>query len=104
MDSPIVHWTPSISPSGLILYSGDRFPEWRGNLFLGALSAVHLRRLELQNDRVTHEEVLLQRGLVTHEGGLIVRTHRFRDVRQGPDGLLYVLTDGGALVRLEPAP
>jgi len=103
MDSPIAYWTPSISPSGLTLYSGDRFPAWRGSLFLGALSAVHLRRLELQNGQVTNEEVLLQRGLVTHEGGLIVRSHRFRDVRQGPDGLLYVITDGGALLRLEPA-
>ncbi len=93
MDQPVVHWTPSISPSGLTIYSGDRFPAWRGNVFLGALSGQHLRRLELRNGRVTHEEELLAR---LHQ--------RIRDVRQGPDGLLYVLTDVGALLRLEPAP
>jgi aldose sugar dehydrogenase len=95
MDQPIVHWTPSISPSGLTVYSGDRFPAWRGNVFLGALSGLDLRRLELQNGRVTHQEVLqlLARG-----------PRRIRDVRQGPDGLLYVLTEAGALLRLEPAP
>ena len=93
MDQPIVHWTPSIAPSGLTIYSGDRFPEWRGNAFLGALSGQHLRRLELGNGRVTHEEELFAR---LHQ--------RIRDVRQGPDGLLYVLTESGALLRLERAP
>ena len=93
MDQPVVHWTPSISPSGLTIYSGDRFPAWRGDAFLGALTGLHLRRLELQSGRVTHEEVLLAR-----------RHQRIRDVRQGPDGLLYVLTDAGALLRLEPVP
>jgi aldose sugar dehydrogenase len=92
MDQPLVHWTPSISPSGLTIYSGDRFPGWRGNVFLGALSGQHLRRLELRNGRVVHEEELLA---PLHQ--------RIRDVRQGPDGLLYVLTDGSALLRLEPA-
>lgn len=62
-------------------------------MFLGALSGLHLRRLELLNDRVTHEEVLLA-GLV----------QRIRDVRLGPDGCLYLLTDSRALLRLEPAP
>jgi aldose sugar dehydrogenase len=95
MDQPIVHWTPSISPSGLIIYSGDRFQAWRGNVFLGALSGLDLRRLELHGGRVTHQEVLqlLARG-----------PRRIRDVRQGPDGLLYVLTEAGALLRVEPAP
>ncbi len=93
MDQPIVHWTPSISPSGLTIYSGDRFPAWRDHAFLGALSGQHLRRLELRKGRVTHEEKLL--------GGLY---ERIRDVRQGPDGSLYVLTDARALLRLEPAP
>ena len=72
MDQPIVQWTPSISPSGLTIYSGTRFSEWRGHAFLGALSGQHLRRLELQNGRVTHEEELL--------AGL---HRRIRDVRQG---------------------
>jgi aldose sugar dehydrogenase len=93
MDQPIVHWTPSISPSGLTIYAGDRFPEWRGNVFLGALSGLNLRRLELRGGRVAHEEVLVLR-----------RPQRIRDVRQGPDGCLYVLTDGGALLRLDRAP
>jgi glucose/arabinose dehydrogenase len=93
MDQPLVHWTPSISPSGLTIYSGDRFPAWRGHVFLGALSGLNLRRLELRDGRVTHEEVLLAG-----------RPQRIRDVRQGPDGLLYVLKDAGALLRLEPAP
>ena len=93
MDQPIVHWTPSISPSGLTIYSGDRFPAWRGNVFLGALSGLNLRRLELRDGRVTHEEVLLAG-----------RPQRIRDVRQGPDGFLYVLKEAGALLRLEPAP
>ena len=93
MDQPIVQWTPSISPSGLTIYSGDRFPAWRGHLFLGALSGLNLRRLEVRDGRVAHEEVLR-----------LPRPRRIRDVRQGPDGLLYVLTDAGALLRLEPAP
>jgi glucose/arabinose dehydrogenase len=93
MDQPVVHWTPSIAPSGLTVYSGDRFPAWRGNVFLGALNGLNLRRLELRNGRVTHEEALV-----------LQRPRRIRDVRQGPDGLLYVLTDGGALLRLEPGP
>ena len=93
MDQPLVHWTPSISPSGLTIYSGDRFPAWRGNVFLGALSGLNLRRLELRDGHVTHEEVLLAG-----------RAQRIRDVRQGPDGLLYVLKEAGVLLRLEPAP
>lgn len=93
MDQPIVPWTPSISPSGLTIYSGDQFPAWRGNVFLGALSGLYLRRLELRDGHVAHEEMLV-----------LQRPQRVRDVRQGPDGLLYVLTDAGALLRLEPAP
>jgi glucose/arabinose dehydrogenase len=93
MVQPIVHWTPSIAPSGLTIYFGARFSEWRGHAFLGALNGQHLRRLEWQNGRVTHEEELL--------AGL---HRRIRDVRRGPDGLLYLLTDASALLRLEPAP
>ena len=93
MDQPVTQWTPVISPSGLTIYSGDRFPAWRGSVFLGALSGEHLRRLEIQDGRVTDQEVLLGR---LHQ--------RIRDVREGPDGLLYVLTDAGGLLRLEPAP
>lgn len=87
------HWVPtSIAPSGAAFYSGDRFPRWRGDLFLGALRARMLVRLKLDGERVLAEERLLQ-GL-----------DRIRDVRIGPDGLVYLLTDAadGRLLRLEP--
>jgi glucose/arabinose dehydrogenase len=94
MDQPVTYWVPSISPSGLTVYAGDRFPAWRGNVFLGALSGLDLRRLEVVNGRVTHQETMALTG----------GARRIRDVRLGPDGLLYVLTEFGALLRLEPAP
>jgi glucose/arabinose dehydrogenase len=103
MDQPVVHWTPSIAPSGLTIYSGDRFPAWRGNAFLGALAGLHLRRLELQNGHVTHQEALVPLAR-SPQLPLARSPQRIRDVRQGPDGLLYLLTDAGALLRLEPAP
>ncbi len=97
MAQPIHQWTPSIAPSGLTVYDGGRFPGWRGNLFVGALRFQLLARLVLDGERVVHEERLL-------EG----RFGRIRDVRTGPDGLIYLLTDApapfGALLRLEPAP
>ena len=93
MEDPILQWTPSIAPSGMAFYTGDKYPEWKGNLFVGALAHRHLRRLELDGQKVTHQEELLK-GLDA----------RIRDVRQGPDGYLYVLTDAGdgKLIRLEP--
>lgn len=93
MEQPIRYWVPSISPSGMAFYSGDNFPNWKGNLFLGALTARALVRMELEGAQIVHEERLLE------ELG-----ERIRDVRQGPDGLLYLLTDAssGALLRLEP--
>jgi len=93
MEQPLAHWVPSISPSGLVVYHGDRFPAWRGNIFEGALSGEHLRRLVMENGKVTHQEVI--------DAGPLKR--RIRDVREGPDGLLYLLTDApGAVLRLEP--
>ncbi len=93
MAQPAHYWVPSISPSGLTFYDGDRFPAWRGSLFAGALSARLLVRLELTDGKVTAEERLLAD-----------LDERIRDVRQGPDGLLYLLTDHpeGMLLRLEP--
>lgn len=90
---PIHVWTPSIAPSGMDFHTGERFPEWRGNLFVGALALTHLARLELDGTRVVNEERLLED-----------RGWRIRDVRQGPDGHLYLLTDSdnGLLVRLVP--
>jgi glucose/arabinose dehydrogenase len=94
MAQPIHYWVPSIAPSGMAFYHGDAFPEWRGDLFVGALRSELLVRLELDGERVVAEERLL-------EGAL----GRIRDVRVGPDGLLYLLTDesDGGLYRLEPA-
>ena len=94
VDDPRWHWTPSIAPSGMAFYTGDLFPAWKGSLFNGALKSQLLSRLELKGDTVVKEERLLQ-GL--HE--------RIRDVRQGPDGALYLLTDStsGRILRVVPA-
>jgi glucose/arabinose dehydrogenase len=94
MEQPVHYWDPSIAPSGMAFYTGDRFPEWRGSLFVGSLKFGFLARLTLEGDRVVGEERLLQ-GL----------GDRVRDVRQGPDGFLYLLTDesDGRILRLEPA-
>ena len=91
---PLIYWVPSIAPSGFTFYTGARFPEWQGNAFVGALAGKHLRRLVLQGDTVVHQEILLKN-----------RIGRIRDVRNGPDGYLYLLTDAnsGVLYRLEPA-
>lgn len=94
MEQPVVYWDPSIAPSGMTFYDGDKFPEWRGDIFMGALAHRHLRRLEMDGDEVVAQEQLL--------GELDAR---IRDVRTGPDGMLYVLTDAadGRILRLEPA-
>ena len=94
MEDPVRVWVPSISPSGLAFYTGDRFPGWKGSVFTGALSDNALIRIELDGDRHVGEERLLV-DLLPY----------IRDVRQGPDGLLYVVThtDSGGLYRLEPA-
>jgi glucose/arabinose dehydrogenase len=94
MEQPIHHWTPSIAPSGMAFYTADAFPNWRGNLFSGALALTHLNRIELDGEKVVKEERLL--------GDLGLR---IRDVRQGPDGYLYLLSDArnGKLLRLVPA-
>jgi len=91
IDKPKKYWVPSIGTSGLTFYSGKRFPNWQGNLFVGGLYGM-LVRLELEGDRVVGEEVLLRE-----------LKERIRDVREGPDGYLYVLTDSprGRVLRLE---
>ena len=91
MESPIKFWTPAIAPSGIGFYSGDRFPQWKNNLFVTALVKEALLRLELDGDNVVHEEVLF------HGMG------RVRDVTTGPDGLIYVSLEGpGRIMRLVP--
>jgi glucose/arabinose dehydrogenase len=94
MAQPIHYWVPSIAPSGMAFYSGDRFNHWQGNLFVGSLKFRQLVRLVLEGESVVHEERML-----SGEFG------RIRDVRQGPDGLIYLLTDAddGKLIRLLPA-
>lgn len=94
MAQPVTYWVPSISPSGLSFYDGEAFPGWKDNLFVGGLSARALIRMELEGESVVHQEQLL-----------VDYDERVRDVRQGPDGLLYLLIDDseGSLIRLEPA-
>jgi glucose/arabinose dehydrogenase len=94
MAQPLYYWVPSIAPSGMAFYTGDRFPGWRGDLFVGALRDQMLVRLKLDGEKVVKEERLLKNAI-----------GRIRDVRNGPDGLLYLLTDEprGMLARLEPA-
>jgi aldose sugar dehydrogenase len=91
---PLLDWTPAIAPSGTAFYTGERFPDWRGNVFSGALAGRHLRRVVLDGTEVVEQEELLS------DYG-----ERIRDVRDGPDGYLYFLTDSpnGVLARLEPA-
>lgn len=93
MEAPITWWVPkSIAPSGLAFYTGNRYPEWKGNLFSGALAGEALWRLQLDGNRV-----IARQPLLTQLG------ERIRDVRQGPDGWLYLLTDSsnGRVLRLE---
>jgi glucose/arabinose dehydrogenase len=93
MEQPVYYWDPVISPSGLTIYSGDLFPEWRGNFFIGGLSSRALVRLVVEGDRVVGEERLL-----TDQNA------RIREVVQGPDGALYLLTDdrNGRLLKVTP--
>ena len=94
MEQPIIQWTPVIAPSGMAFYTGDLFPQWKGNLFIGGLATRMLVRLELDGEKVTKEERLLgQLG------------ERIRDVRNGPDGALWLLTDNsaGRILRVTPA-
>lgn len=93
IELPILHWTPSIAPSGMTFYTGDAFPQWRGDVFAGALAGQHLRRVKLDGTRVVEQENLLEE-----------RDQRIRDVRTGPDGLIYVLVDAASapMLRLEP--
>lgn len=91
MAQPLHYWVPSIAPSGMAFYTGDAIPQWQGNLLVGSLKFATLVRLELDGEKITHEERLLPGEL-----------GRIRDVRQGPDGSVYLLTDSanGALYRL----
>ncbi|NMF89577.1 PQQ-dependent sugar dehydrogenase [Aromatoleum petrolei] len=90
--APVRYWVPSIAPSGMAFYTGDAFPKWKGNLFVGALRGQVLVRIELDGEKFVREERLL-----TELGS------RIRDVRQGPDGRLYLLDESeGRILRLDP--
>ena len=92
-EQPLTRWVPSIAPSGMAFVTSDRYPGWKGSLLVGALRGQVLVRLTLDGRRVVAEERLLQS-----------LRERLRDVRQGPDGLVYVLTDSpdGQVLRLLP--
>jgi aldose sugar dehydrogenase len=90
VEEPAYFWVPDIAPSGMLFYTGDKFPDWKGNVFVGALEGQALVRLVLKGDRVVAEERLLTD-----------RKMRVRDIRQGPDGNIYLLSSAG-LVRLSP--
>ena len=94
MEQPLYYWVPSIAPSGMAFYTGDKFPEWKNSLFVGALAGRALVRLEIKDDRVVREERLLRSAV-----------GRVRDISNGPDGYLYITTDDdeGRVLKLEPA-
>ena len=95
MEQPLYVWVPSIAPSGMAFVQGKNFPNWTNNLLIGALRHQSLVRLELDGEKIVREERLL-----------IGQLGRIRDVRMGPDGFIYLLTDStdGVLIRLEPSP
>jgi glucose/arabinose dehydrogenase len=94
MEQPVKYWVPSIAPSGAAFYTGKLFSKWNGSLFTGALAGKMLVRLQLTGNTVAGEERLLQNLY-----------ERIRDVRQGPDGALWLLTDksAGRILRVSPA-
>ncbi len=91
---PMLHWTPSIAPAGMALVQGDKYPKWQGNLMVAALKARELRRVTIDSETIEQQSLLTDLG------------ERIRDVRTGPDGYLYVLTDNsnGRILKLIPAP
>jgi glucose/arabinose dehydrogenase len=91
MEQPVYYWDPVIAPSGMIVYDGGMFPEWQGNIFVGGMASTKLVRLQMQDGKVVGEEWLLQD-----------RGRRIRDVKQGPDGAIYVVTEAadGELLKI----
>ena len=94
MQQPVIHWTPSIAPAGLAYYNGDAFPNWRGDLLVAALAEQSVRRVDLEDGAVVDQEILFTEFKA-----------RIRDVRVGPEGYLYLLTDSanGQVLRIKPA-
>ncbi|MEO0682297.1 MAG: PQQ-dependent sugar dehydrogenase, partial [Pseudomonadota bacterium] len=94
MEQPLFYWDPSIAPSGAAFYDGDLFPQWRGDLFVGALRGARVARLDVEDGQILRDEPLFDGAF-----------GRIRDVRSGPDGALWLLTDDGEgrLLRVTPA-
>jgi aldose sugar dehydrogenase len=94
IQTPILHWTPALAPSGMTFYAGDAFPQWRGDAFVGGLAGERLERIRFDGSDIVEQEVLLED-----------RGDRIRAVEAGPDGLIYILVDDAdaPLLRLEPA-
>ena len=90
MEQPVYYWDPVVSPSGMTFYRGNNVPEWQNNLFVGALSGMHIIRLAIENNKVVGEERLL-----------VKENQRFRDITQGNDGALYTITDQGRLYKID---
>ena len=93
MQQPLVYWVPSIAPAGMTMYRGDLFADWRGDLFVAALAEKSVRRLDMENGQIVDQHVLFEE-----------LDERIRDVRAGPDGALYLVTDGteGRVLRVTP--
>ena len=89
MEQPVYYWDPVIAPSGMAIYDGAMFPEWKGSVFVGGLIGMKVVRLQMKGDKVAGEEWLLPD-----------LRQRVRDVQQGNDGALYVVTDNGQLLRI----
>lgn len=102
MEQPVVFWVPAIAVSGLTFYTGDKFPNWKNNIFVGGMRQGEVPRSG-QLERIDFNEKWEE---LHRESMLRELQNRIRDVRQGPDGLLYILTaeNDGALMRMEPAP
>jgi glucose/arabinose dehydrogenase len=96
MEQPIYYWDPVIAPSGMIFYTGSLFPEWKDNLFIGGMASMNLVRLTVKGEKVVDEERLLR--------DLQPKPERIRNVRQGPEGAIYLLTDNaaGRVLKLVP--
>lgn len=94
-EQPHYYWVPSIATSNMIFYTGDQFPAWQGDLLVAALRGSQVARLDLDGDRVMHEETLFEQAI----------DQRIRDIEQGPDGYIYLITDdrNGQLIQIKPA-
>lgn len=92
LEQPLKYYKPSIGPSGMLFYTGDKIPGWKGNLFIGALALTHLNRLVIKDNKVVQEERIFEE-----------KKWRVRSLKQGPDGFLYIGVDGGMVIRIRPS-